>query len=494
MRLVALLSPFTAATIPTEIEIARLTLDSRQIQPQDLFIALKGTQVDGRQYISDAIARGASAVLTDAATADEVITWQQHIPIISIPQLTEQLGFIAAHFYGEPAQHLRMIGVTGTNGKTSCSHYIAQCLQQTGERCGVIGTLGSGFYGALGSAGLTTPDAVSLQALLAQFYQQGATSIAMEVSSHSIHQQRINAIPFEIGVFTNLSQDHLDYHHTMANYAAVKRHFMLEMPVRARIINADDQYGARWLEESAEHEATFAYALAPASQWSLNIPLIYPIDPEFTHDGIFTRVHTPWGEGDLCVPLLGEFNLSNALAVLAALCVYGMPLPVVLAQLARIEPVVGRMQCLGGHSQPLIVVDYAHTPDALANVLRALRSHTAGQLICIFGCGGDRDQEKRPMMASIVEQIADKIIVTNDNPRNEDPQFIAQQILAGFNHPEKVVVELDRASAIKYGIQSASERDCVLIAGKGAEQYQQIGRQKIPFSDAEEVEKCLGSL
>lgn len=491
MRLSTLLKTIFPLPADADCDIENLVLDSRKIKKNDLFLAVKGSHLDGRQYIADAIARGARAVLVEAEVEQSAIMRQQKVVLIPIQQLQKKLGELAACFYGEPAKHLHMLGVTGTNGKTSCTHFLAQTLQSLQTPCGIIGTLGNGFYGELGEAGLTTPDAVTLQATLQQFLQRGARAIAMEVSSHSIDQGRVNGIEFAIGLFTNLTQDHLDYHGDMQTYAAVKRRFFAELPTKQLIINADDPYGRQWITELAPHKPVYAYSINKPKEKNNTLPFIYAQDLELSLNGIKGYVHTPWGKGELALPLIGQFNLSNALAVLTALCVYGLPFTDVLQQLAKLRPVLGRMQTLKGQAKPLVVVDYAHTPDALEKVLQALRSHVQGKLFCVFGCGGDRDQSKRPLMATIAEQFADQIIVTNDNPRHEKPEDIAAQILRGFAHPERVQVVLDRSKAIENSIQCASTKDCVLIAGKGAEHYQQIGDEKIPFDDVEQAKAYL---
>lgn len=493
MQLSVLLKDIYALPVTLERHITRLILDSRHIGANDVFLAIKGTQLDGRQYIPAAIKNGAAAILVDADGRNEQVTFQQNIPLIPVYQLQQQLGLLAARFYNYPANQLRMIGVTGTNGKTSCTHFIAQILQSLNISSGVIGTLGSGLWGALGEAGLTTPDALTLQATLAQFVAGGAKAVAMEVSSHSIDQGRINHIPFEISLFTNLTQDHLDYHGSMAAYAAVKERFMTEWPVKQAIINIDDAYGKKWVETLAKRQPVLVYGLHKPSLPS-SIPAVYADNIQVSLSGIRARVFTPWGQGDLTLPLIGEFNLSNALAVLAVLCAYGIPFPTVLQCLTHLKPVAGRMQTLGGGSKPLVVIDYAHTPDALEKALQALRPHTEGKLICVFGCGGDRDQGKRPLMARIAEQYADQVIVTNDNPRHEKPEAIAAQIQQGLRDLQRAVIELDRSKAIQNSIQWANPGDCILIAGKGAEHYQQMGDTKLPFDDAKQAASYLETL
>lgn len=490
MYLSALLNSFITLPLEAEREITQLCLDSRRVSAGSLFLAIKGTQQDGRLYIDSAIEKGAAVVLVEAAQENEALIWKNNVPLVPIYQLQQKLGEIAARFYQQPAEQLSVFGVTGTNGKTSCTHFLAQILDRLHKKTGIIGTLGSGFYNQLGEAGLTTPDAVSLQALLADFVKQGADAVAMEVSSHSIDQGRINGIRFEVGLFTNLTQDHLDYHGTLANYAAVKKRFLAEAATKAVVINAEDEYGRAWMAEISQYKPVYAYSAN--GHIATSVPLVYADNIQLSLSGITADIHSPWGEATLHAALIGQFNLANLLATLTALCVYGIPFQEVIKQLAFIQPVSARMQTVGGkQGEPLVVVDYAHTPDALEKVLQALRHHTAGKLICVFGCGGDRDQGKRALMARVAETWADAVIVTNDNPRHEDPAKIAADIMAGFAHPEHISICLDRSKAIKNSIQLATENDCILIAGKGAERYQQIGDQKIPFNDVEEVEACL---
>lgn len=492
MRLSILLKEVYQIPDNADRDISGLTLDSRLAGKNSLFFAIKGSHLDGRLYIQNAIAQGAAAVLVDADSANESLTWQDDVPLIPIQHLQKKTGALAAHFYDNPAKKMRMIGITGTSGKTSCSHFIAQSLQSLNMPCGIIGTLGSGFYGALGTAGLTTPDAITLQSNLNQFVLQGAQAIAMEVSSHSIDQGRISGIEFDIGIFTNLTQDHLDYHGDMESYAAVKRRFLADMSTKQVIINADDAYGSKWINElSAQHVSVWAYSTRLSSSVPATVPRVYCDDIELSLRGIKAVVKSPWGEGEIFLPLIGQFNLSNCLAVLTALCVSGVSFQDAILCLSRLSAVPGRMQTLGGDSRPLVVVDYAHKPDALEKVLQALRSHAEGKLWCVFGCGGERDRGKRPLMAKIAEDIADKVIVTSDNPRHEKPEDIAAEIMQGFSHPEQVAIELDRSKAIQNSIQWASVKDCVLIAGKGAERYQQIGDDKIPFDDVEKVKEYL---
>lgn len=499
MRLSTLLHDMISITAQADRDISGLELDSRKIKKNDLFCALKGTAIDGRIYITAAIERGAAAVLVDSDQLDDEVTFHQSIPLIPICHLKHHLGFIAARFYAHPAKQLPIIGVTGTNGKTSCTHFFAQALRLP---CGIVGSLGNGLYGELEEVGLTTPDAATVQAQLNKFVQQGAKGVAMEVTSHGIDQGRVNGVPFEIGMFTNLTQDHLDYHGTMESYAGVKYRFLAEFPIKQLILNVDDPYGKQWALELAQSRPVYAYschghdlisshsAVGPI-QDSMGLRLIYADQVHCSFKGITANVYTPWGNGKLTVPLIGYFNLSNVLGVLTALCLYGIPFEEVLTRLRSLKPVPGRMQTISKQGMPLVVVDFSHTPDSLEKALQTLRLYTQGKLICVFGCGGDRDPDKRPKMARVAEALADQVIVTNDNPRFEPPDQIAEQIVKGFTYPERVSVILDRSNAIKNSIQCAAINDCVLIAGKGAEHYQQIGDNKLPFDDVEEVNRCL---
>lgn len=491
MRLAILLEGMLTNSIQIDYDVRCLALDSRHIKTNDLFIAIQGTQLDGRAYIADAISRGAAAVLIEANNSSESIRWQEQVPCIPIVQLKNKIGLLAARFYGYPAKKLRMVGITGTNGKTSCAHFIAQSLQSLQNPCGMIGTLGNGFYGSLHQVGLTTPDAITVQKILHEFLLHKGKAVAMEVSSHSIDQGRVNDIDFEMAIFTNLSQDHLDYHGTMETYAAVKRKFLAKLSNKYLIINADDSYGQKWIHELAGQKPIFAYSTQHSCLHASNVELIYADHIAMSFQGIHAFVHTPWGEAKLFLPLVGRFNLSNALAALTALCLYGIPFKEVIEQLSKLNSVPGRMQFLGAKGKPFVVIDYSHTPDALEKALEALRAHTVGKLVCVFGCGGNRDHTKRPIMAKIAEQLADQVIVTSDNPRYEKPEAIAAEIMQGFTHPERVWVELDRSKAIDNSIQWAKANDCVLIAGKGAERYQQIGDEKLPFDDADIAGRCL---
>lgn len=469
-------------------DITGLAQDSRQVQPGYLFLAWRGKTFDGRDYVQQAIAAGAVAVLAEAGVGIE-----QHdgVPIIPIPQLNHHLPTIAARFFNHPTQQLQLIGVTGTNGKTSCTHFIAQALQQLSAPCGVIGTIGCGMLGALQENRMTTPSAIDLQQIFAACKKQQAQYMAMEVSSHSLDQERIKGLSFAVGVFTNLTQDHLDYHGDMTAYGAAKQRFFTDYPMKKAVINVDDAFG-RALIASLPQDKVIGYSTGPREK--VAFPAVYAQNPHFNFSGLQATVFTPWGEGELQVPLMGEFNLSNVLAVLATLGALGFPLNKMLSALTAIHSAPGRMQVFGGGSRPRVIVDYAHTPDALEKTLRALRQHCSGTLYCVFGCGGDRDKGKRPIMGAIAEQYADRVMLTSDNPRHENPQTILTDILAGMKNPQQVGVEVNRSKAMQDIIQYAKQGDYVLIAGKGAEAYQLIGDEKLPFSDGERVVEILHNI
>ncbi|MDG1580754.1 UDP-N-acetylmuramoyl-L-alanyl-D-glutamate--2,6-diaminopimelate ligase [Pseudomonas sp. GOM6] len=462
--------------------IRELTLDSRKVRPGDLFLAVPGLAQDGRAHIADAIARGASAVAYEAEGA--AVVSAKGAELVPIKGLVGQLSAIAGRFYGEPSRALRLVGVTGTNGKTSVSQLVAQALDLLGERCGIVGTLGTGFYEALQSGRHTTPDPIAVQATLAELKHAGARAVAMEVSSHGLDQGRVAALDFDVAVFTNLSRDHLDYHGSMEAYGAAKAKLFSWPELKCRVINLDDEFGRQLATQSRESRL-IGYSLEDASAY------LFCREASFGDHGVQARLVTPQGEGLLRSPLLGRFNLSNLLAVVGALLGLGYPLDEILSVMPRLQGPVGRMQRFGGEGLPLVVVDYAHTPDALEKVLEALRPHVTGRLLCLFGCGGDRDRGKRPLMAAVAERLADAVLVTDDNPRSEDPAQIIADIRAGFVKPEVVEFVHGRADAIARLIAKAQVGDVVVLAGKGHEDYQEIAGVRHPFSDLQETAKAL---
>ena len=481
MRLDDLLHGIAEVPRGGDIVVSGLTQDSRSVRGGDAFVALQGARAHGIKFAKAAVVQGAVVVLAEkqgAGPSERGPEEQSNpAPVIWIENLRTQLGEIAARFFDRPSEAMTLIGVTGTNGKTSSVQLLAQAFTQLGHRAATIGTLGAGLHGALQSGERTTPDVISVHALLAQFRDAGATHIAMEVSSHALDQHRVDAVAFDVAVFTNLTRDHLDYHRTMEAYGAAKARLFAWPGLRAAVINVDDAFGRE-----------LAASLPPSSQ-----KLRYAVESEDaelrasgvrTHaDGIDFHLRTPWGSGPVHSRLLGRFNVANLLAVAGALGALDVSFDQIRGALEMLVPVTGRMNRLGGGACPLVVVDYAHTPDALQQALTTLRAHCGGKLICVFGAGGERDAGKRPQMGAIAESHADLCIVTDDNPRGEDGDAIVAAILSGFAQPQRVRVMRDRARAIALALTEARAGDVVLIAGKGHEAYQESAGQKRPFDD-----------
>jgi UDP-N-acetylmuramoyl-L-alanyl-D-glutamate--2,6-diaminopimelate ligase len=464
--------------------IRELTLDSRNVRPGDLFLAVPGSKVDGRAHIADALKLGAAAVAYQVEGA--TVLPLTDVPLIPVKGLIAQLSSIAGRFYGEPSRLVNMVGVTGTNGKTSITQLVAQALDALGEHCGLIGTLGTGFYGALQSGRLTTPDPIAVQSTLYDLKKGGAHAVAMEVSSHALDQGRVAALDFDIAVLSNLSRDHLDYHGSMQAYAEAKARLFAWPGLKCRVLNLDDDFG-RQLAEQEQDSRLITYSLADSAA------TLYCCDTRFDDHGVRATLVTAHGEYSLSSRLLGRFNLSNVLAAVGVLMGMAYPLDDILKVMRNVEGPVGRMQRLGGGDKPLVVVDYAHTPDALDQVLQALRPHAKGQLLCLFGCGGDRDSGKRPLMAEVAERLADRVLVTDDNPRSEDPLRIFDDIRAGFSSAANATFVAGRAAAIVQLIASASVDDVIVLAGKGHEDYQEINGERQPFSDLQQAEQALAA-
>lgn len=455
------------------LKFSSITADSRKVQAGALFLAYPGVHSDGRNYIAQAIQAGAAAVAWESKDFAWNPAWQ--VANVGVSGLKDQVSEIAAEYYGQPSQKLSMVGVTGTNGKTSVSQWIAQALTVVGQKTAVIGTIGNGFVDAQNEASNTTPDAILLQGMLADFATQGAKAVAMEVSSHGLHQGRVNSVKFDVAVLTNLSRDHLDYHETMEEYAAAKELLFTWPGLGMSVINADDAFGQRIAAKlKAQSKSLLTYGVTQGD--------VRATDLKLHQHGLTMQVTTSQGDATVNAPVLGRFNAYNVLAVLATLLALKVSLTDAVAAIAKIKPVAGRMQQFGGDGKPLVVVDYAHTPDALEKVLSTLREQAQGKLICVFGCGGDRDAGKRPLMGRAAVRLADCVIVTSDNPRSEDPANIIAQVVSAIE--SAYLVEPDRAAAIKQAVQSASRDDIVLVAGKGHEDYQEIAGVKTPFSDA----------
>lgn len=481
MPLSQLLAGWADVPINADVHIGGVALDSRRVQPGDVFIAVRGRQADGRAFIADALHHGAVAVVVEGEIPETLV--RHHVAAVSVDDLAARAGLIAARFYGEPSRDLRMVGITGTNGKTSVASYCAQALSADAVSCGLIGTLGYGVYGRLETGPTTTPDPVSLQQLLARLRNDGVHHAVMEVSSHALEQGRINGTVFELAVFTNLSRDHLDYHADMEAYGSAKRRLFELECLRHGLVNIDDAFGREIL----------ATAKVPMLSYSLDSAAadLHARIVERARSHMKIEMHTPWGNGEVTAGLSGAFNAANLLATLGVLCLLDIPFENALTRLSGIRPAPGRMQLFGGDHQPLVVVDYAHTPDALTQALQTLRADCRGRLWCVFGCGGERDTGKRPLMGAAAEQHADYVVITSDNPRAEEPQQIIAGILAGVSNPEAVLVEPDRRGAIAMALEKARTEDTVLIAGKGHETWQEIAGVRHPFSDQQVVQACL---
>ena len=494
MKLAHLLTDFLSLPAQQDRDISGLSLDSRQVSYGHLFLAFPGEHVDGRDYIGAAIQKGAVAVLCEAKGAElKELKVATTIPLIYIENLQDKLSHLASIFYAHPSQKMTVIGVTGTNGKTSICHYLAQILGQLAKPCAVLGTVGNGFLGNLQTAKLTTPDAIEVQRLLAEYYQQGAEIVVMEVSSHSLIQARVAAVAFEGAVFTNLSQDHLDYHGTMHAYGQAKHLLFKFASLKYVVLNADDPFSAVIMKSLSPTVKPYIYSLINQESSSTKTATLYAESLHLNDKKLRANIQTPWGQMLLESDILGDFTISNLLAVLGVLGALEIPLEKLIKPLNQLKAVPGRMDRIGGNAQwPLIIVDYAHTPDALEKVLSSLRAQCSAQLWCVFGCGGERDLTKRPLMAKAAERYADQIIVTDDNPRHEDPQAIVADILAGFKDRAKLRVEHDREAALAYAIHNAQVEDYILIAGKGHETYQLIGDCVFEFNDKKIVEKILG--
>ncbi|QSB01607.1 UDP-N-acetylmuramoyl-L-alanyl-D-glutamate--2,6-diaminopimelate ligase [Methylomonas sp. EFPC1] len=483
MKLAELLNGLTVN--PADIAISGLCLDSRNIQSGDAFIALNGAVQHGISHAEQAIANGATAVIYDPSGADMQLVSALKVPSLAIADLAQKLGEIAAKFYGNPSQLLDVIGVTGTNGKTTCSQLIAQAL----PACGVIGTLGWGDVGNLQPTANTTPDALAVQQMLNEFVKQDKRNVAMEVSSHGLHQGRVNGVSFKGAVFTNLSRDHLDYHGSMAEYLQAKLALFKTPGLQFAVVNLDDTSSAEVLQSLPNSVQSWTYS-ATGRRGTTAKEAVSAEQVKHSAGGIEFEVVWREQKCRATTSLVGGFNLDNVLAVLCVLLATGYEFDAAVAQLAKLNAIAGRMEKFGGHGKPTIFVDYAHTPDALEKALKAVKG--ANRLRVVFGCGGDRDKGKRPQMGRIAETWADQVIVTDDNPRNEASAAIIKDILSGCQS-QKITVINDRTTAINTVIRQADPDDCVVIAGKGHEDYQEIGGVKQPFSDSAVVKQALAA-
>ena len=472
------------------IQITGLALDSRAVVGGDLFIALAGARQHGLNHVAQAIDKGACGVVYDpAGGGKQLIERANNVPIIAVEDLGLKLGDIAARFYGNPSGVMSVIGITGTNGKTSCSHFLSQML----EDCGIIGTLGWGEWGKLSKTLNTTPDALETQRILAELQKNRKKIVAMEVSSHGLEQGRVNGVTFKGAVFTNISRDHLDYHGTMDAYLQAKLELLNKPGLHFVVVNLDDFYSGQII--AAVPEAVVVWGISVQGKALASGECISAENILHKEDGIEFDVRWRGDSQRIKVPLYGVFNSENVLTVLAVMLAMGVSMPDAVKKLRFIKPVTGRMERFGGDGLPLIFVDYAHTPDALDKVLSGMRKHCRQALWVVFGCGGNRDKGKRPQMGRIAEQWADHVVITDDNPRYENGLDIVNDILAGCSltgrNSVQVEVIQNRKEAIQNVIARAAEKDCIVVAGKGHEHYQEINGVKIAFNDSQIVTNAL---
>jgi UDP-N-acetylmuramoyl-L-alanyl-D-glutamate--2,6-diaminopimelate ligase len=469
-----------------------LRLDSRAVRRGDIFVAVAGERTDGRRYLDDAMARGAVAALVDAEG------WEARelaMPVRAVHGLRDGLGPLAAEYYGRPSERLLSVGVTGTNGKTSCSQWIAQLLTREGRRCAVIGTVGIGFPGALRASELTTPDPVSLQREVRHLLDAGAQALAMEVSSIGLEQHRVDGMSFEVALFTNLTRDHLDVHGTMSRYEAAKA-MLFEWPgLRHAVINLDDAAGCRMAERaSARGIDVIGYSAHGDASARPFAPRLLAINVRATAQGLAFDLVVDDRAFPVEVALVGHFNAANLLGVIGGSIACGVAVDAAVATLPQLAPPPGRMQRVPDSTQPLVIIDYAHTPDALAQALAALQPLArarGGRLWAVFGAGGDRDPGKRAPMGAAAASAADVVVVTSDNPRTEDPQRIIDQVAHGAATARELILEPDRASAIDLAVGRSDPADVIVVAGKGHEDYQIIGAERRPFSDLQQARRAV---
>ena len=491
-----LLELFPGLPAGMDCRVEDLTLDSRKVRPGTLFLARQGSQAHGLGYFDEVVKRGAVAIAAEPsgewdAARIAALGRQAGLPVFAVEGLGMKASALASAFFGHPSESLRMIGVTGTNGKTSISHAVAYALGSL-RKTAIIGTLGNGFPGELEAATHTTPDAVELQRLLLRLLEQGAEAVAMEVSSHALDQGRVAGVRFDRAVFTNLTQDHLDYHGDMASYGAAKARLFAVPGLGSAILNGDDSASLLMQAGLQPETRLTVYGMGAAMVLEGRADrTIRAVSVETAPEGLRIKTAMNGSTGRIESRWMGRFNVSNLLAVLAVLVEEGMAFDRAIGAMAAVPVVPGRMESFGGGAGPLVVVDYAHTPDALEKVLLALREHRAGQIFCIFGCGGDRDRGKRPLMGSAAERWADWVVLTDDNPRSEDGDQIIEEILVGLKDPSAALVERDRSQAIIRALEEARQGDIVVVCGKGHETTQQIGDQIRAFSDRAEVERLL---
>ncbi len=474
-----------------DIRIHGLTLDSREVNTKLGFLAIKGHERDGRDFIPQAISLGARVILAQADAQSEhgALQMRGNTVIISLYDLPAMLSPLAAAFYDYPAQKMTTVAVTGTNGKTSVVQLITQLKHALGTRSAAVGTLGSGIFDdddmawKPTPAAVTTPDAIRMQYILAEFEQQDVAHTAFEASSHALVQGRLAQVQTDVAVFTNLSRDHLDYHGSMTEYAQAKRMLLQQPGLHSVVLNADDKESQNWAANTPDTVKRIWTGIDSNAPEVPHDRHCFATNADYHQDGCRFTVKSSWGEGDVMLPLLGEFNIRNVLSAMATLLAEGERFNDVVEAVSGLKPVAGRMEVFHFDNHANVVVDYAHTPDALVKALEAARRHTPSAVWCVFGCGGDRDTGKRPLMGEAAEEGANHIVITTDNSRSEDPQAIASDIMAGIRDTSGVVSEPDREAAIRYCLQSAKPQDLILLAGKGHENYQIIGTTTTDYNE-----------
>ena len=470
--------------LSADLAVTGLVMDSREVRPGDAFVAIAGFGAHGLNFVDAAREAGATAILFEPPAPESLPAPADAIPVAG---LRSRMGTMADRFHGHPSAAMTTVGVTGTNGKTSTVQLLAQAWTLRGQKAGTVGTLGAGLWPKIVPTGFTTPLVLRMHALLAELRDEGAQAVAMEVSSHALDQGRVDGVHFDVGVFTNLTRDHLDYHGDMASYGAAKARLFDWPGLRAAAVNLDDAFGRELFDAVGGKVRAVGFSSRGAAGASVRAD-----DVQLDGSGIRFMLDAGGQAHPVRSPLLGRFNVDNLLGVAATLFALGMAPALVAETLSQLAPVDGRMNRLGGEGGlPLVVIDYAHTPDALEQALASLRAHTAGALTCVFGCGGERDRGKRPQMAAIAERLADRVIVTDDNPRNEDGDVIVADIVEGFADTTRVLVQRDRAAAIAQALANAGADDVVLVAGKGHEPYQEIAGIRHAFDDTAVARELL---
>jgi UDP-N-acetylmuramoyl-L-alanyl-D-glutamate--2,6-diaminopimelate ligase len=477
------------AGVPRDVSISDLTQDGRAARPGCAFLAVNGSVEHGLAYAPQAVANGARAVLWEPATVAVIPDLPSEIVVTPVPRLREHASLIADRFFGSPSHALSVAGITGTNGKTTCAYLLAQALEIAGRPSAYMGTIGTGRPNHLVASSLTTGDAITVQRTLAALRTAGAASVAMEVSSHALEQARVGAVRFRTAAFTNLTRDHLDYHGTMENYGAAKARLFAHADLVSRVINVDDPFGRQLATDSNGRGRLII--TSRGAQTHADADFVHATHVQLSTRGIELAFESSFGAGKLRCPLVGDFNVDNLLTVIAVLFDWGLTPEQATHALGRVHAAPGRMETFGGLHAPLAVVDYAHTPDALRKALGAARAHCAGRLGVVFGCGGDRDPGKRPIMGAIAAELADDVVITDDNPRTESSRAIAANVAAGIPAGKPFRVELDRERAIRDALIEADHNDVVVVAGKGHEDYQIYGRERRPFSDQKVVMAAL---